>query len=199
MKTLELNGTKVELTEENGIVKVNVLTENASVKVNNVSVWEMFSEEEYKNIPPAYRSFIKKTKDYIESNEKGVSVDCYIDDARTQGTFYFPLNQVEPVLVRFDYVDSLEDLHSTLLDYTEQVIADEVKEMMSVIDTKLREAIEKKGFKWKYSHSMEEYMYGWWDIVIEPGKWNEEGFIECWKIIEDFNKRIREIFNTYVY
>lgn len=163
MKILEFNGTKIELTEENGIVNVNILTENASVKVNNVSIWEMFVEKEYKDIPPAYRSFIKKTKDYIETNEKNISVDCYLEGARTQGTFYFPLNQIEPVQVRFDYVDSLEDLHSTLLDYTEESVADEVKKEMAVIDAKLREAIEKNGFKWKYSHSMEEYMYGWWE------------------------------------
>lgn len=42
-------------------------------------------------------------------------------------------------------------------------------------------------------------MVGGRDIVIEPGKWNEEGFIECWKIIEEFNGKIYDIAETYIF
>lgn len=208
MKKIEINGTLVEVEVVNGLVSVNVDTADADVVVNGQKIWSTFEKEEYRYIPEYLRNFILAHGDDVgfepvgsRKGSRDVYADCYYPDLRPQATFYIEQNQKKPIKARFDYVDDLEMLKS---EYIENVIddqdeADKVFAVFKDLDNKLRETVEKYGFKWEYSHSMGEMMYGWWDIVVTNETWNEEGFVECWKIISEFNDELNKFIDQKLF
>ena len=195
---IELNGTVVELTETNGIVKVDVSTENANVVVNNSLLWATFDKEEYVYIPEYMRQFIKDANPEMGKESEYVYADCYNSEIKPCASFYFKLQQNKPVHVRFDYVESIEGFKEYLEDNSLEVKqVKEVYKQISNLNEKLQNALKKYNFKWEYSHSQNEHMYAWWDIVITEGNWNEQGFMECWAIIGEVNVALSKAIDKY--
>lgn len=201
METINVNGTIIKVGNVNGKVTVNIETENADVVINGRCVWSKFDQEEYVIIPENMRDFIKETEIEVgfQDNERNsVFADCHYPDLKSQASFYFKENQREPINVRFDYIDSLEDLRTEYLEnILEPKVANEIYAEFKKLDDKIKETAEKYGFKWVYSHSRMHEMFGWWDIIVTAENWNEEGLVECWKLIEQVNQYLDLIIDEY--
>lgn len=201
MQPINVNGTIIHVSNVNGKITVNVETENADVVVNGRRIWSKFDKEEYVLIPENMRNFIKENEfevEFQDSKKNSVVADCYYPDLKSQGTFYFQENQREPISVRFDYVDNLEDLRTEYLENRlEPKVANEIYAEFKKLDDQIKQAAEKYGFKWVYSHSRMHEMFGWWDIIVTAENWNEEGLVECWKLIEQVNQYLDLIIDEY--
>lgn len=152
--------------------------------------------EVYETIPTEMRKFIKDTNIYLERQEGNrsdtVDADCHMEDIKTQATFYFKDNVNEAIVARLDYIDSVEDFMDYVYGVTEDKEAETIKKETIAKHQEVVNIVEKNGFKFVYSHHCEAF-YGWWDIIIQQGTWNEEGFIESWKAVDNFNGYVRKI------
>lgn len=152
--------------------------------------------EVYETIPTEMRQFIKETNTYLErqtgNRSDTVDADCHMADIRTQATFYFPDEANSAITVRLDYLNSIDDFMDEVYGVTEDEEAEAIKKETLAKHEEVVATIEKNGFKFGYSHNCEGF-YGWWDVIIQPGTWNEKGFIESWKAIDEFNEYISKI------
>lgn len=203
-KELSLAGTSVVLEEsKEKMASVHIQTEDADIYINGVLVWQKYDDPTFAKIPPAYRAFIKSRSDYIQAKEGkryAVEVDCHDRDIKGVATFYFPHNLRSAITVRFDFITSLQEFEDDYIrnnteidDATADALVAEFKQLWAVLE----EEINSYGWKFAYSHAMNEHCFGWWDVIFKNSHWNEEHLLSVWKKMGDFVKRVEEVMDQY--
>jgi transcriptional regulator with PAS, ATPase and Fis domain len=198
-KELVVGNTKVLVTEENGVVKVHLDSEDAVVYMNNEIIWSTGNEkEEFKYIPQQLHKFILDTgSDYIEYSpqHKETVVDVYPGGQTL--TMYIPQNKRKQIQGRVDFIRSVEDVVNYLKDVEdEKNVSETINELKVRFDETIK-FIESKGYKFEFSHAVDEWAYAWWDIIFSATSFNEESIREIMEKLKEFDKFINDIRDKY--
>lgn len=193
-KEIKIGNAIIIAREENGIVSVDIKSEDAVVRVNDDIVWSVGNEkEEFKYIPKNMHSLIIKSGDYLEyqKKEKQTVADVSFDGEMI--TFYIPVNQNEVINGRFDLITSVELLNDEIDCVLEDEEAKFMKQKVKEKFDKVKKEIEKNGYKMIYSHDMSEWLYAWWDMTFKAKDFDEEKVRSIMKEVREFNEFLIEL------
>lgn len=180
------------------------ISENIEVFINGVLFVSKHPKEEYKYIPPVMRDFIQKESYSLSKDNYCKSIIAEIKCGGMDFTSYFPLNFdiSNGIHYRFTTIVSPSDMEDLLKDCYLSGQKEEIENIMADVNSmwlKLTKFIDDNGFRFEFSHSMNEGYYGWWDIVIKVEQWDEMKFISCIEEIKKFNNLIIKIEKEYNY
>lgn len=191
--------TTVELIEENGVVQVKIYTEDGVVYLNDELIYSVGNDvEEFKYIPQRFHKFILDSKmDYIEHDpkEKITTVDCHPNDEPL--TFYFPMNKKAQIVARIDFITSVSDIAT---EYGVSKNEEEFHKDLELLEKMFQDVIDTvklKGYDFKYSHAVGDWVYAWWDVIFPMDKFDENKIMEIMEKIKSFNSRLRQIKDKY--
>ena len=191
VKEISVGDTVVEVKSNEISPVVNITTPDATVIVNNDTLWAKYEEEEYKYIPPAMRAFVQANQDYMKLEKEDLIVDVYIDGRDV--SLYFPVNRRKRITARFSTISTLDHVFEYIgdMDLTNKR-KEQVKGKIQRMWNELNEKIEKYGFSIIFSHDMGELFWGYNDILFDSDKWNEKNFVKACKAFAKFTKDMEE-------
>jgi hypothetical protein len=192
-QTIELNGTTLNVQEENGIVTIHINSKDAVVYMNNELMWSIGNEkEEYKRIPRTYHDYLIKHSYSMEVDQKGQKTIADVANGEDI-MFLFPFNRKLDVHARFGFITSVEEVRM----YLEERDIEGEAEVIAEKFNHLKKFIEDKGYQFIYSHAADDWAWGWWDVVVDPGEWNESIFSKIIKEISRFKKNLYDMMEKY--
>lgn len=196
--TVQAGNTQVEVVEENGIVTVRIQSDDAVVYMNNDLIWSIGNEkEEFKYVPHNLHSFLLDSgMDFIkyEKETKITSADIYIDGE--QLTLYIPVNQKKQIHARFDLINSVKEVKEYLDECDDEDTTKPFEEELVARFEEIKQLIASKRYKMVFSHSMNEWAFGWWDIVFSAQEFNQENVVAIMKKVNEFNQFIHRMRDT---
>lgn len=202
MKNKQLNyeGVSITIEEDEKSPIVNIETEDADIYVNGVLVWQKFEEEEYKYISPILRNYFHKNNPYLENDSNAKQVLVEFDVCEESVSFFVPYNSKKLIGARVTLIDSIDELESDYIRNMQDIddaTADTIMIELKSIWKELEDTVKEVNFELKYSHSMGEYFYGWWDVLFSLSNWNEDNFVKVMEVASRFNETLGKYNNEY--
>lgn len=145
------------------------------------------NKELFSKMPKKIADFIqKKVKtDYLVEDKGIITTDLWLDKLYTSATFYIEENK--KLVIRMDYVLSIQDLASEYLFNSTKISekeAEKMKDELQLNHEKLLESMKEHGYRFGISHDMGDGLGQYWDMIIPVSKWKEESFVSLWRQLD---------------
>lgn len=191
IKTLTIDNVTVEMIKEGNLVTIKIKGE-PEVILNENTIYSPQDKKEYRFLPHNLVPFIQKYEEYINEEDDHFDIDLCIEGKTI--TIYIPKNKNKRTFVA--RYDTSEDDALTRLEEEYEFNKVDIEKFKMSRDTMINE-LKNLGYKLKYSHSQDEFVWCWSDINFSIKDFNEEEFIKVSKIIIEHDKIIRELYDLY--
>ena len=198
MKIIEYEGLKIQIEESDHIFRVNIISDQVDILINNELIFSQQGPEEWRYIPKELKEFIEahqSSMEFTEENgEKILAIQIFRDELR-EGTMYFSNNTSLPLRVRFRLLIDVEDFANNYLmkakgrDIEKRIVADKLSFFWESIQLKAA----KYNYGFSYSKITEQKYYGFWDISFQKEQWDMENFNQFLKTIQNFKQELQQI------
>lgn len=198
----KLEGTEIlSYISETGKVVVDIKTDNAVVLVNNAAVSGTFGKDAFNLIPNFLRKFIGENQEAVSFEDKAKDSTFAVvkaEEVKYPARFTFLEDHTpEKYKAQLEWVVDNDEIYELLSERLGGVMLEEVNSEIKEVQEQVKEFIESNGFGWEQSSKMAFPFFAWWNITFTAETWNEEKFIDCWKVADKGTQVIEDILNNF--
>lgn len=189
MEELKFNNGTINVKED-GVLSVINITGDCEIIINGEVIYTPHNKKEYRLLPSNLISFVSSHEDFIGDEGDNLDIDLSIDGKTV--TIYVPKNKRKKCFsARYD--TSEDNYMSVLNDYE---IDESLIEEFKISRENMINQLKEMGYKLKYSHSQDEFIWCWSDIEFNIKDFNEDEFIKISRIMIEHDNMIKKLYEN---